>query len=248
MQEESRVLRHSNGIGIHTVFAVNDRSKPTLLFLPGMPGIAEEGFACLAPCLKQGFNVASISFRGRGQSSTPEVGYTFDDHVDDLKLVLQELDCSKVVLVANSISTIYAVKYLLRGTTNPVVGLVIADHPLKVNKLREGWADDFAQITVRGESVLQNMRKLAMTRIELESEAIDMYADFESLRRPTVVMVPQMSKGILKEQDIVLFARQKCTEIIHFEKSDHIIRYCEPEKFRNEIVKFASKCFSQKHG
>ena len=180
-----------------------------------MPGIAAEGFSCLSPCVAQGYNVASMNFRGRGQSSTTEIGYTFDDHANDLSLVLQDLDCSKVVLVTNSMSTIYAAKYLLRIVTNPAIGLVIVDHPLKINKLREGWANDFPQITVKTESVLTTMRKFAMDRIELESEVVDLYAEYEQLGLPTLVMVPSMAKEeLLREQDLVLFSRPVSKYII----------------------------------
>ena len=78
-------------------------------------------------------------------------------------------------------------------------------------------------------------------RVELESEAIDLYADYEKWGLPTMVMAPQMSKGLLREQDLVLFSRQSNTKIVHFEKSDHMIRHCKPEKFMEEIVGFAKE-------
>ena len=239
MQQLSKTIHHSDGVGIHTVSVIQKGTQPTLVFLPGMSGAAEEGARFFAPCVAQGFNIISMSFRGRGRSSTPKEGYTLDDHADDIELVINDSKCSQVILIANSVSTLYAAQYLLRERPTVVKGMVIVDHPLRASKFKKGWSDDFAKVEVRGKSVLNTMRMMAMDRIELESKAVDFYAAYEALGVPTLVMTPHLSWVLLSKDDLVLFERQKRTKVVHFEKSDHFVRLCEPEKFLETVVGFA---------
>lgn len=236
----NRKITHPDGLYLHMLHCIKNVGKPTIAYLPGMSGIAEDGFDSLLPLTEHGFNLASLSFRGRGQSSTPASGYSFQNHVDDISLFISSLDASNIVLVANSISTIYAAKYLIETKAHPVIGLIIVDHPLSIRRLREGWADDFSQITVNDKSVLLNMRRLAMDAIEAESEVVDLYVPFAELEIPTLVLAASVGKGLLSEADLLYYGRQKNTEIVMFENSDHFIRLREPGRFQEEVYRFVS--------
>ena len=238
MQKQDKILFYPDGVGIHVLLTNAGADRPTIAFLPGMSGTAEDGPLSLAPCLEHGVNLASMSFRGRGQSTTPSSGYTIDDHADDIGLFVKNIDSNQIFLVANSISTIYAAQYLLRKEANPVKGLVIVDHPLTVRKLREGWADDFAQLTIAGKPVLETMRKQAMEGIEAESIALDLYTAYGELELPTLVFSAPIGRGLLTDLDLTYYGGQKKTETVIFENSDHFIRLREPERYYAEILKF----------
>lgn len=242
MQPESKIIKYRDTgieVGIHTLRLIQNRTHPTLVFLPGLPGAAEEGMRCLRPCYSQGFNVVSMSFRGRGRSSTPRSGYKVENHASDLAAVLEDIDCSQVILVANSTSTLYATDYLTRGDKTPVRACVIVDHPLQGRKLETGWADMFAEKRIQGHSVLDTCRLMALDRIEHESEEISYYEDYEALNLPTLLLAAHPRRSLLTENDMEQYQRQKRTRIVRFEKSGHIIRHDEPGRFVAEIVGFA---------
>lgn len=241
MQVHSKMIYHPNGVGIHVLHSNLEVKKPTLVFLPGLSSIAEDGWECLSPCVSEGVNVVSFSFRGRGQSTTPLTGYTADDHAGDIDLVLTSLGCSQVVIVANSISSIYAMQYLIRREKSPVKGLVIVDHTLRTINLPTGWANDFSQRNIGGRSVLTAIRKEALEGMERESKALDLYPAFANLDLSTIVMAAPIGKGLLTELDLASFSKNKQTKIIEFKESDHFIRLREPEKFRNTIMAFSYK-------
>lgn len=255
MHQQSKILYHAEKegihlveekVGIHMVKTIVDPAKPTLLYLPGLSSEAVEGFNCLVPLLERGLNLASMSFRGRGRSTTPEKDYSIAHHADDLELVINDLNAEKLILVATSISTLYAVKYLLNHGCDQVSGIIIVDHPLRIRKLKRGWAEEFSKITVNGVPVTSTMRKTALERIEVESEDLDFYFDFEELELPTLVMYPSIPKGILSIDDIGLFNKQHLTKLVEFEDSDHFIRLREPDKFLNEIDLFANEVTNMK--
>lgn len=242
MPIHNKIIFHPDGVGIHMMATVTHPDKPTLAFLPGMSSIAEDGIECLTPCLVKGVNIASMSFRGRGQSSTPVSGYTVEDHANDIELFLKNLDCSNVFLIANSIAAAYAVQYLITRKPYEVKGLVIVDHPLCLQTLSTGWAEAFSKRIIVGRPALDTMRKVAMEGIEKESGAMDLYPDFYTLGIPIMVMAASIGKGLLTEKDISLYENKTGTKIVNFEDSDHFIRLREPEKFRREMLEFYFGC------
>jgi pimeloyl-ACP methyl ester carboxylesterase len=244
MHQQSEIFYHpelslvEDRVGIHVVKTIVDEKQPTLLYLPGLSGEAIDGFNSLAPCLKKGFNVASMSFRGRGQSSTPKAGYSMEDHAEDFALVVSKLKAKKLIVVATSISTLYAVRHLVNAGSSDVAGMVIVDHPLRVNKLKQGWAEEFSKLTVNSVPVTKTMRRSAMDRVEYDSEAFDFYFDFAELEIPTLVMYPTIPKGIIGGNDLERFEHQGA-KLVEFEDSDHFIRLRQPVKYVDEIMAFA---------
>lgn len=238
MQPHSNVFYHPNGVGIHVLHSDLDVKKPTLMFLPGLSSIAEDGWECLFPCVSQGVNVVSLSFRGRGQSTTPSSGYSANDHADDIHLVLTSLKCEQVLLIANSISSIYAMQYLQRSEHSFVSGLVIVDHSLQTVDLPKGWAHEFSQRVLAGRPVLETIRKETLEGIEKESKALDLYPAYNKLDLPVLLMAAPLGKGLLSEADLDSFSQRKGTKVVEFINSDHFIRLREPEKYRYTVLKF----------
>jgi non-heme chloroperoxidase len=68
-----------------------------------MTALADEGFRCI------GFDR-----RGHGRSDQPERGYDFDTFADDVAALVDELDLSRLTLIAHSIAGGEAVRYLTR--------------------------------------------------------------------------------------------------------------------------------------
>ena len=68
----------------------------------------------MIPLHQQGFRCVAYDRRGHGRSNDPGGGYDYDTLADDLAQVLEQLDLRDVVLVAYSMGSGEAVRYLTR--------------------------------------------------------------------------------------------------------------------------------------
>jgi len=73
-----------------------------------------------------GFRCITFDRRGHGRSDRPGVGYDLDTLADDLASVLETLDLSNVTLVAHSLGTCEAVRYLCRHGDGRIERLVLS--------------------------------------------------------------------------------------------------------------------------
>lgn len=229
----STMVYHPDGVGIHILKLGEDPSLPTLAFLPGLSGIAEDGIESLGPCVQQGFNVASMSFRGRGQSTTPEQGYSIDHHSDDVGLFLRNVVGSRVTLIGNSIGAVYGVNYLVREGATKVDALVIVDHPLALRKLKKGWTEEFAELNINSNPVLKNIRIMTLKAIERESKSVDLYFQLEKLKVSILILMAPIGKGLLSNHDLNMYWKKKGIKIVEIPDSGHFIRLNTPSKFRS---------------
>lgn len=90
-------------------------------FGDGEPLIMIHGLACdsrywgdVALYLSAKYATITYDQRGHGQSYAPATGYSYRDHVNDLKWLIKELDVKKVTLVAHSSGGAIAVKFALQ--------------------------------------------------------------------------------------------------------------------------------------
>ena len=90
----------------------------------------------------QGLRAVAYDRRGHGQSSKPENGYDYDRLADDLATILDRLDLKDVVLVAHSMGSGEAVRYLARHNDKRIARLVLVapttPFPLKTADNPEG--------------------------------------------------------------------------------------------------------------
>lgn len=79
----------------------------------------------MLPLCQQGFRCVAYDRRGHGRSSDPGGGYDYDTLAADLDGVLRKLDLRDVVLVAYSMSSGEAVRYLSRYGSRRVSRLIL---------------------------------------------------------------------------------------------------------------------------
>ncbi len=87
----------------------------------GEPLIMIHGVALDSRCwgdlplfLSAKYAVVTYDQRGHGQSFAPDTGYSYRDHMSDLKWLIKELEFKKVTLVAHSAGGAIAVKFVLQ--------------------------------------------------------------------------------------------------------------------------------------
>jgi len=99
----------------HTRLFYRDWGHGTpLVFLSGWTLNSDMWAYQMEPLSRLGCRCIAYDRRGHGRSSDPGRGYDFDTLADDLDSVLSTLDLSNVTLVAHSIASGEAVRYLTR--------------------------------------------------------------------------------------------------------------------------------------
>jgi pimeloyl-ACP methyl ester carboxylesterase len=117
--------------------------KP-VVFLAGWALPSDMWSYQMVPLSQQGLRCIAFDRRGHGNSSDPGGGYDYDTLADDLASVMEALDLREVTLVAYSIGSGEAVRYLTRHGSERVARLLLlapTATPLPAEGTRQpGWS------------------------------------------------------------------------------------------------------------
>lgn len=160
-------------------------AAPPVLVVPGMGECAEE-YAWLLDQLGDR-RVVVADVRGRGRSDAPARGYTWEDHVGDLRAVIRSMGLEKPVLVAFSRGSSYALGYAL-DFPEGVSGLVVGDYSARHVGLPAEFAERQLRMEVRGVPVARRMPEHAVRAVVAESRETPMWARLGELRCPVLVV------------------------------------------------------------
>jgi non-heme chloroperoxidase len=100
-----------NSASIDLYYEDHGEGQPVVL-IHGYPLDGHSWEKQSAALLKAGYRVITYDRRGFGQSSQPSIGYDYDTFAADLKVVLDTLDLTDVVLVGFSMGTGEVARYL----------------------------------------------------------------------------------------------------------------------------------------
>ncbi|MFX1448441.1 MAG: alpha/beta fold hydrolase [Promethearchaeota archaeon] len=86
-------------------------------------GSKKESFMAQIPALSQEFKVISFDNRGSGKSARPNIPYTMDMFVDDIKVLMDYLKIDKTHLIGLSLGGMISLNYVLKypDTVNKLV-------------------------------------------------------------------------------------------------------------------------------
>jgi pimeloyl-ACP methyl ester carboxylesterase len=73
-------------------------------------------------------HVVALSLRGRGLSSTPEVGYDLSDHLSDIETVVKHCQLKNYCVLGFSRGASYALGWSLKNQQN-MSGMILVDQP-----------------------------------------------------------------------------------------------------------------------
>jgi pimeloyl-ACP methyl ester carboxylesterase len=176
----------NDGVGLHALDNGRlDASLPTVLAIPGMGEYADE-YTWLLDALGDR-RVVVVDVRGRGRSDVPESGYTWEDHIGDLRAVVEALEIERPIVVAFSRGSSYGLGYAL---THPdeVRGLVIGDYFARHVGLPAEIADQQLQSKIRGTPISERMSEHAVRRVVAESREVPLWDRLVELRCPVLVI------------------------------------------------------------
>lgn len=131
----------NRGVNIHYYDASpdGDTGRVPLVVCPGLSETAEEYFELLETIMSRSpRRCILLSFRGRGQSDTPDTGYDLVEHVSDIETVVKHARLEKFHLLGYSRGVSYALGYAFKHKEN-VLSLLIGDYPPEHRMMPPEW-------------------------------------------------------------------------------------------------------------
>jgi pimeloyl-ACP methyl ester carboxylesterase len=193
----SRFVDH-DGVRIHALDNGRDgASLPPVLVVPGMGESADE-YAWLLDRLGDR-RVVVVDVRGRGRSDIPLAGYRWEDHIADLRAVVEAEALDRPVLVAFSRGSSYALGYAL-ARPSEVRGLVIGDYFARHVGLPAEFADQQLQSKIRGVPISERMSEHAVRAVFAESREVPLWDRLTDLQCPVLVIRGGRKSAIVGEE------------------------------------------------
>ena len=177
----------------------------------------------------------SCSLRGRGNSDSPEAGYSFEEIVSDLDAVVKHLAFDKICVVGWSIGVTYSIGY---AAQHPELasGLVLLDYPARYPKFSAGWAERWSSEP----SVKDNPDRMrGMRGLERESTEILLWDRLDAIKS-SILLIGGGAEGALLKQEHVEMYRQPCRnlEVAFFPDSGHMVWEPDYDRFISTVSKF----------
>ncbi len=158
-----------------------------------------------------------LDLRGRGLSSAPSSGYKVKNFVSDIDKCLKELNMNFPLIVASSLSSVYAIQYLLNFKTN-VRGLIVIDHGASCIPYTKEWYNHYLTLTK------SNLNSTTAKALVKESEFINLFPELSNLEFPIHILAGSLSNSLLNIHDVNDYKRYGAQlKIIDMPNSGHSI-------------------------
>lgn len=215
----------NNGVNIE--YYVNNKvnEKATLIISMGIWEPATRALPLISRLTDR--HCIVLSYRGRGESSTPASGFDWQQHASDLSSVLQNEAVNKPVFLGFSKGVSYMLGYLSSNIDKPK-GIIIIDYPGIHIKAEKGYAQFWYDMQYNGLKLANYITKHALEGIESESSYIEFYQELSRIKCPVWIFRGTDSKSYipsnLNDADILKYkAAIKELEIVDFNYSGHMI-------------------------
>ncbi len=201
------------------------------MFIPGALSSAEKylrEIQNLAPrrCI-------AISLRGCGKSDAPDRGYAFQDHVSDIRSVINESRLNSYCLVAYSMGVPFAIEQVATDATR-AKGLVIGDYAARLPAIKPEWVEQSLQ--------RPGANRKAILGLQRESTEIILRERLLGIECSVLVIRGGKPGSLLSNENADLY-RQKLRDVVvvEFEDSDHRIFEPSYERYIGTIKDFLDR-------
>jgi len=154
-----------------------------LVIIPGIAETGEEYEDLIQALLPR--RALVVTMRGRGQSDTPESGFTLDHHVSDIEVVVNRITIDKFAIFGYGRGVAYALGYAI-SHLDRISGLIIGDYPAMQKDLPEGWSDFFLKSTNR--RVLESMSLETLKGLEKDSTDVNFLKHLKGIDCPVLIL------------------------------------------------------------
>ena len=191
-----------------------DSQKTPLIICPGLSEECTD-YESIVKTLSDRRCVA-LSFRGRGNSSNADNGYTLEKHIEDIDLVVNELRLDKFCLMGYSRGVSYALGYVI-SNLNKIRGLIVGEYPAEHKNMNKGWAKEQMDVYNRHDlsvSITYDVLK----SIEIDSKYKDFSTDLNKVKCPTLILKGEKEDTLLSTYDISKYINNLGSKSIRIEK------------------------------
>jgi len=214
----------NRGLRIHYLDSnpVGSQGLTPLAYVPGALNAADgllPEMEALAPR-----RCVSMALRGRGKSDAPMSGYTFEENVSDVEVVVDNLRLKGFCLMGWSLGVPHVLRYALRHL-DKIVGLILLDYPARYPRFTSDWVD-----RVLADPVSRTLAPVHAVRgIQKDSMEISLWNDLESIDCPVLVVGGSIVAGreaptgsLLKPEHIELYEENlRDVQIVVLEGAGH---------------------------
>ncbi len=206
------------------------------LFVPGLSSNASVFQPMLEALAQQ--RAISVSLRGRGLSDVPDVGYRFDDHVEDIVTCADHAQLQRICLIGHSIGVNYALGYALAHPSR-VAGIIIGGYPPEFPTLNADWA---LRVMM---NYPDELPMKAVLGIQYESTAISLWDRLKEIKCPVLVLRGGKSTSLLKPEVAARYQEYiPQAKVVVFQDSGHRLWRPNFERFMEVISSFMLECSS----
>lgn len=224
-----------NGVRIHYLDSSNkaDHSLIPIVICPGLSETAEEYEDSLEYLLPR--RAIVLSFRGRGESETPQMGYHLEGHIQDIESVIKTTGITYFHLFGFSRGVSYALGYA-RKNVDQIASIIVEDYPSEHKEMPKHWPDEYLNDYLLPYNRLENIREEAVRGIQRESIQEKISFHFE---RPVLVIRGLLEDSLIKDDDLKRYTDQfKHMEVVECSLSGHAIRNTEKDKLYMAVKQF----------
>jgi pimeloyl-ACP methyl ester carboxylesterase len=225
----------NGGVRIH-YFDTNPRASDgriPAVFVPGAFTSAKDYLGAamyLAPrrCI-------ALSLRGRGQSDAPVAGYSFQDQVTDIGVVIDESGLDVFCLMAYSLGVPCAIGYAARHPGR-LAGFVVGDFPAHYPALSPKWEKRAKSASRRG------VQPHVIGALQRESSEVSLWEDLGRIACPALILRGGQPGSLLTTEDCKKYRRYlPHAQVVVFEESGHVLWEPRPEQFVDTIKEFLGR-------
>lgn len=229
---------NNKGVNIYYIDnGVKNSNKTPLLICPGLPECAKDYIKLINRISNR--RCVALSFRGRGISDSPNIGYKLENHIEDINIVVKELDLKKFCILGISRGVAYQLGYSILNP-DKLKGIIISEYPPHHKGVCKGWAEEFIEI-YNSNCDTSSITYEVLKKIEEESEEVDFRKNLKKIKCPSLILKGKLEDSLLSNEDIVDYINNLSSQSISIKKFDnvgHNIQYEEFEKLAKSVEEF----------
>lgn len=228
----------NNSVMIHYYDSFNKMNEylAPLIVCPGLSETAEEYIDLLEAVLPRRCIV--FSFRGRGKSDTPNIGYNLSDHVSDIHAVVRHTGIKDFHLFGYSRGVSYALGYA-QNNRDRLKSMILGDYPPEHRAMAPDWPEVYINNYLIPDNRSEYIRPKAVLGIQRESSQIRLE---DNLEIPVLVARGLLEESLVKDIDLDRYKKMfSDLTIKEYSQSGHDIKEKEKELFFRDIIYFLNR-------
>ena len=227
----------AGSVRIHYLDRAGSAGPSPVLVVPGFGEAAPEYLWLLSALAPR--RAVAMSARGRGRSDAPAAGYSWEDHIADIEAVVSAAGLERLVLVAFSRGSSYALGYAL-SHPETVDGLVVGDYWARHVGLPATFVEHQLTVSIRGVPVSERMPAHAVAGVQQESVEVPLWDRLGELRCP-VLLVRGTRRSALADEAVVARWQEALPSVeVATVDAGHDLWGRDPDGYLAEVLPFLS--------